>query len=129
MAVLQQEKLAAKQNGLSSKKKNPSSRQKMLVAKRTKWKERIAGWEASGMSQAAFCRKKGIALHKFKYWRTKLTPAKPAIFAEIPIIKESCTPGSRHTLLIRVGDRYGVEVSQDFSPDFLGQVIRVLDGI
>ena len=131
---LEQSESGAKQRNARAKsaKSLPgqiSSKTKKYGARQARWEKRIAGWEASGLSQAAFCREKGIALHKFKYWRTKLTLPKSAIFAEIPIIKEGCGPDFGHTLLVRVGDRYAVEVPEGFSPDLLGRLIQTLEAI
>ena len=33
----------------------------------------VAKWEASGLSQTAFCQQESIHLHTFNYWKVKLT--------------------------------------------------------
>lgn len=44
--------------------------------KAAQWKRWIQRWEASGLSQANFCRDHGLKLATFGYWRKKF-PAKP----------------------------------------------------
>ncbi|WP_435106578.1 IS66 family insertion sequence element accessory protein TnpA [Arhodomonas sp. AD133] len=36
------------------------------------WREIFAAHEASGLSQAAFCRREGLALSTFAYWKRRL---------------------------------------------------------
>ena len=55
------------------------------MEKRARWEERIAAWEAGGLSQAAFCRENGLALHRFLYWRRKCRQAPEVVFAEVDI--------------------------------------------
>ena len=36
------------------------------------WQQRVAGWQASGQSQKAFCETNDLNFHRFGYWRRKL---------------------------------------------------------
>lgn len=36
------------------------------------WQQRVAGWQASGQSQKAFCEANDLNFHQFGYWRRKL---------------------------------------------------------
>ena len=36
------------------------------------WQQRVAGWQASGQSQKAFCEANDLNFHRFGYWRRKL---------------------------------------------------------
>lgn len=44
----------------------------MQQAKREQWAGRLAAWESSGLSQAAWCREHGVSLASLGYWRRKL---------------------------------------------------------
>ena len=35
------------------------------------WKQHCAAWQASGLSQAAYCKRHGLKLSNFAYWRTR----------------------------------------------------------
>ena len=103
------------------------SRQEELGAKRERWRERIGEWENSGLTQAAYCREKGLALHCFLYWRKKFRPVEAVSFAEVsaPL---GFFSGGGGGLIVRVRDRFAVEVHEGFSPDLLCSVLRVLEG-
>ncbi len=36
------------------------------------WHARIASWQASGLSQAAFCRKHALTKSRFRYWKQRI---------------------------------------------------------
>jgi hypothetical protein len=38
----------------------------------TYWQQQVAGWQASGQSQKAFCEANDLNFHRFGYWRRKL---------------------------------------------------------
>ena len=41
------------------------------------WQHHITQWQASGLSQAGYCRQQELCAHKFSYWKRKLqTPCK-----------------------------------------------------
>lgn len=47
-----------------------------MTDKAVVWGERVAGWRASGLSAAAFCREHGLAYASFQYWLRRLgTPS------------------------------------------------------
>ncbi len=37
-----------------------------------KWRARIALWQASGLTQAAFCRKHGLTESRFRWWKQRI---------------------------------------------------------
>ena len=47
-----------------------------MTDKAAVWGERVAGWRASGLSAAAYCREQGLAYATFQYWLRRLgTPS------------------------------------------------------
>jgi len=56
------------------------SNERGRYARRTEaqWREIFAAHDASGLSQAAFCRREGVALSTFRYHRRRLRAAGPA---------------------------------------------------
>jgi hypothetical protein len=41
------------------------------------WQHHIAQWQASGVSQAGYCRQQALCAHQFSYWKRKFqTPCK-----------------------------------------------------
>jgi hypothetical protein len=59
------------------------------VAKRALWSRRIGQWKGSGLTQRAFCAKRGLALSTFQWWRRRLADAdgRPshAVFLPLPV--------------------------------------------
>ena len=51
------------------------------IERKQTWQQRIADWQASGLSGAAYCKQESLVYHRFVYWRQKLTgreePSKP----------------------------------------------------
>lgn len=39
------------------------------------WRRRMAQWQSSGMSQSGYCRRQGLALSTFQYWRKRVGEA------------------------------------------------------
>lgn len=49
-----------------------------LRERRAFWQEHLAQWQASGMSQVAYCRQQGLMLAQFGYWKKRLLPVRSA---------------------------------------------------
>jgi len=45
----------------------------VAVRKRDRWRELLRRWQASGLSQAAFCRRRGVPVQKFLWWKRRLS--------------------------------------------------------
>lgn len=62
--------------------------------KRSDWERRIRGWEASGLSQRAYCERAGLKWSNFDYWRRRIKtvagigrPAsKPAVAKRVTLV-------------------------------------------
>ena len=48
----------------------PSKEKSQTIAKY--WQQQIEAWQASGLSQSAFCAANDLAYHRFGYWQRKL---------------------------------------------------------
>ena len=44
----------------------------VAAQRREHWRELLGRWEAGGLSQAQFCRRRGIPIWKFAWWRKRL---------------------------------------------------------
>jgi transposase len=53
------------------------------MATRAEWADRVARWEASGLSAAAFAAREGLAAKRLVWWRWKLrsSPMTPSVTA------------------------------------------------
>ena len=59
-----------------------------MVSKSEFWKEHLAGWQNSGLTQAAYCRQHTLSLPSFGYWRRVLSwpPLVPSSLSLVPIV-------------------------------------------
>jgi hypothetical protein len=86
------------------------------------WRRVIGEWRASGSSQAAFCRERGLPTWKFGYWLKRVseedeTPDGPA-FATVSM------PGSGLRLVLPCGA--SLEVEPGFDEATLRRVLRAV---
>jgi|SRR5208283_545320 len=96
------------------------------------WEKHIAQWNASGLSQAEYCRSNKIGLKSFHYWKRKskhkgsppelieLALPKPLAVAVLPAHPQLC---------LVVGQHYRIEICKGFDSEDLERVVRVLGRI
>jgi hypothetical protein len=103
------------------------------VAREQFWREHVHKWRESGLSMAEYCRSHGLSRDAFIYHRNKFTQKAPASqpeFALVPVpfgsIPETdLVPGVPLRLLI--GERFRIEVSDDFSAPVLTKLVLTLE--
>jgi hypothetical protein len=92
----------------------------------------VAAWEASGLAQAAFARRRGVSAQRLSYWRLRLGQRVQAVttsdagFVEIPAAASATPPGSRVVVEVNGGVR--VHVTRGFDPVLLRAVVSALTG-
>ena len=96
------------------------------------WEQHIRQWEESSIKQTEYCRINGISIKSFTYWKCKLkkTPDTPTFFPitlrTSPVAK---TIINHEALKLNYGDKYQIEIGDDFSPNTLVKLIRTLEGL
>ncbi len=92
------------------------------------WENHLRDWQASGMSQAGYCREHGISHKSFLYWRKRLALARVAVsLVEVPRVQTTSVLSVGRPLRLIVGNRYGIEIEQGFDENTLDRLIRVLE--
>lgn len=104
--------------------------QEMGFAEKNKfWQAHVKGWEQSGISQSEYCRRKGLSLRSFGYWKKKYFQKSPVTFVPVAV-KTSPFPASLSgpslKLLTRTG--YGIEIGDGFKPETLRKLLDTLAG-
>jgi len=90
----------------------------------------VAAWEASGLPQAAFARRRGVSAQRLSYWRLRLgqrvqtVTTSDAGFVEIPAAASTAPPGSR--VVVEVNSCVRVHVMRGFDPAVLRAVVSAL---
>jgi hypothetical protein len=95
-----------------------------------KWEAVVAGWRASGLSVAEYCRRNDIPAWKFRYWREKTNreargAARGGRFVELPFSDSSADNGK---LVVELASGVRIRLEAGFDPADLARVLRTLGG-
>lgn len=91
------------------------------------WQQQMTNWEKSGSSQREFCRRHGLAISTFSYWRRKLSAsARTGLDSLVAIQNKPAAP--RQPVKISLGNSSSIIVEFDFNPELLLTVISALQG-
>ena len=113
------------------------------------WQGLVAAWEQSGLTQAEFCRRRGVKVGSFAWWKRKLggtngrtsRPArrraasdgndKRASFIEVGLSRRVLAAGSGHALSsagyeIVLPDGVVVRLPGDFDPEQVTGLLRAV---
>ena len=93
------------------------------------WKSHLAAWRDSGLSQSAYCRRHGLSLPCFGYWRSKLHAAwSPPALSEnalLPIVVAEVAM-SDDRIEVALPNGLQVRVSVGLDPQRLVPMIQAL---
>ena len=91
------------------------------------WNDHIEAWQASGLSQAAYCRQHGLNPGTFagrlREYRAGPAPAAPAL---IPIRVEPAPAARAEPLILRLTSGHCLELPAAAEPRWLAEVLRCL---
>lgn len=100
----------------------------MQRATRAIWAERVARWERSGLTAAAFATRAGVNAHTLAYWKWRLKTAAPAGlgFVEVvsPLAREEHGPA---VVDVTSPAGYRLRVPDDVGCDRLRALLDVLE--
>jgi hypothetical protein len=102
------------------------SRQEENTEKRRYWREHLDAWQASGLTQVAYCRQLGLSRFQFQYWKRRFqeSASLPSLI-EVPFASVMVRKPNQ-ALRLLVGDQYQIAVDRDFDHVALRQLIGVL---
>jgi hypothetical protein len=90
------------------------------------WKQHIEAWQATGLSQAAYCRQQGLNSGTFsarlREYRASPAPEVPAL---IPIRLEPAV-GSSAPLVLRLASGHTLELPASAEPRWVAELLRCL---
>ena len=99
-----------------------------LEQKRRFWKQHVTDWQANNISQAEYCRKHHLKVHRFIYWKKKFKslPSQSLIELKLPPVSYPKLFSTGSSLRISV-NRFQVSVERDFDPVALRQLVYSLE--
>ncbi|WIX08407.1 IS66 family insertion sequence element accessory protein TnpA [Xanthomonas oryzae] len=84
-----------------------------MHSKREQWAGYVQGWQASGLSQAAWCREQGLSLASFGYWRRRLAEGAVALAGVSPLcVQPVAAPDSAATVQLHLAGGMRVSLAQ-----------------
>lgn len=99
---------------------------------RNEWVAIIAKFEASGQSQAAWCREKKLNNRTFNYWFRKFKNTNPKTSVSSNWIKintdEIEENPKKSSLTVKIG-KAAIEMNSDFDPTLLFNIVKVLSAL
>jgi hypothetical protein len=77
--------------------------------KKQQWRGWIGEWRASGLSVRAFCARRGLATHRFYYWRRVLEQqaAEKAAFVPVQVVADVSRHQPAHWSWCSMAGSYG----------------------
>ncbi len=92
------------------------------------WQPHISAWKQSGISQADFCRRHGLNIKIFGYWKRKLC-SRPDGVSFVPVAIKPPHPASMKSdssLRIVTGNGLSIEVGDGFNAATLRQLLDTI---
>ena len=90
------------------------------------WQGHVAVWEQSGISQSEYCRRQGLNIKLFGYWKRKLCRKPASGLTFVPVaIKTAPATGVKSAASLRLIIRGGscIEIVDGFNQDTLRRVL------
>jgi len=96
--------------------------------RRRQWQEHIEQWQSSGLTQKEYCRRNGFKWSTFHYWRKRLATSEAAVtLVQVPVgFNGDGSVASGHGLTLLLGDRYKVEIGDNFNASTLARLVDTL---
>lgn len=87
------------------------------------WQERLARWQASGLSQRAFAIENGISQRQVSYWARRLGEAQVSP-AFVPVrVMQASAPG---TIILQSERGWTMTLPRDLPPSWVAEMLRAL---
>jgi hypothetical protein len=97
------------------------------VSSNKAWPAHIKAWGKSGLSGKEYCRQRQLSYYAFAYWKKKLGLRQPTATFFVPVPTNVHRGDTGSGLKIEVGNRFKIEVSDDFTARTLARVIAALE--
>ena len=98
-----------------------------MVTKADFWQRHLTDWRTSGLSQAAYCRRHGLDVKRWTYWRRtfkQTLPSGASVPAVVPIVMSA--PPLDDRVEVRLPNGLQVRLSAGLDPCRLVPMIQAL---
>jgi len=102
----------------------------IIKGKARYWQQHMEAWQASDLTQPAYCQQHAISLAAFGYWRTRLK--KLEVRDEASTVKfypVRLKQDSQKCLTLKINGRHSIEIDTGFDGDLLTRVIQAIEQV
>ena len=99
------------------------------MSSRINWNHHIEAWQASGLSQAAYCRLHGLGISSFSARLSEhraSAPPPPTPPALVPVKIEPAKPVAADPLVLRTASGHRLEMPASAEPRWVAELLRCL---
>jgi hypothetical protein len=108
------------------------TRAEQLEQKRIYWKQHIDSWQATGLTQAEYCRRNNLKHHQLVYWKKRFLKTKTEV-SFVPLKLEDLldipAQPDRAPLCLVINNFFKIEIKAGFDALLLRQLIVALRGL
>ncbi len=100
------------------------------LAKKHYWRQHVASWRESNLSQVEYCRLNDLPIKNFGYWKRKEGKAVSTHPRFFPLVAAGPGPMAKPASALQLNiqeKRFSIEISEDFSPVTLRRLIATLE--
>jgi hypothetical protein len=99
------------------------------MASRINWNHHIEAWQASGLSQAAYCRLHGLGVSSFSARLSEhraFSPPPPTPPTLVPVKIGPAQPAAADPLVLRTASGHRLELPASVDPRWVAELLRCL---
>ena len=98
--------------------------------KQSFWSAHIRAQERSGLTIAEYCRRQGLARHRFHYWKGKLLGDKSrrGSISLVEVGRIDLCGGGGYNFRVRLRSGHEIELRDGFSASALSRLLSVMEG-
>ncbi len=93
------------------------------------WQQHVEGWQQSGLSQIAYCRRHDLKAHQFYRWRGRIMAAAPGPVSFLPVSIASAPRHTQPSIRIHTPNGFTIEIDRHEGGLELGQLIGLVAGL
>lgn len=91
------------------------------------WQQHMEAWQASDLTQPAYCQQQAISLAAFGYWRTRLKKCNNATLVNFFPVR--LKQDNQNSLTLKINGRHSIEIDTNFDGDLLTRVIQAVEQV
>ena len=95
-------------------------------SKLTFWQEHVTRLEQSGLSRREYCHNENLSYWSLRDWQKKLNSSVEKPLVKVPVKVKHHQYSTGQCLELLISDRLKIKVPENFNPEHLRRLIRVL---